>query len=77
MASAKTHAVVGAGVALLPDVMLLAFGWRRSWLLESHPLVRTHRWLHSPSGLITVALLAYGSHLLIDRHSRHREGPNA
>jgi len=77
MASAKTHALVGAGAALLPDVMLLAFGWRRSWLPESHPLVRTHRWLHSPSGLVTVALLAYGSHLLIDRHSRHREGPDA
>lgn len=66
------HLLLGAAVAAAPDVMLLAYGWRRRWLPPSHPLVRAHAWLHSPSSVPAVAVLAWSSHLVADRLSSHR-----
>lgn len=66
---------VGAFAAALPDVMLALFGWRRAWLPETHPLVRAHRWLHSPAGLIVPITAGWVSHLVADRYSAHRTGP--
>lgn len=63
------HAALGAAAALLPDAALLCFGWRRRWLPETHPLVRTHRLLHSPAGIV---MLAAASHVVADRYSHHR-----
>lgn len=73
--NAASHAALGAVVALLPDAALAAFGWRKDWLPESHPLVRVHRFLHSPEGMALVVAAAYASHLIADRHSTHRAGP--
>lgn len=65
---ATLGAAIGAGAAVAPDLVLLTYGWRRRWLPSSHPLVRAHRFLHSPLGLaLAVVPLAYGSHLLADR----------
>ena len=75
MAPFHTHLLTGALYGTLPDLLLLSFGWRRRWLPESHPLVRAHRFLHGPGGLVLVAILAYASHLIIDRRSTHREVP--
>ena len=72
--STTKHMVIGAAIAAAPDLALFAFGWRRTWLKDTHPLVRTHRWLHSPSGAMLVAILAYGSHLVADSFSNHRKG---
>lgn len=66
-------AVVG-GVA--PDVMLLFFGWRKVWLPESHPLVKLHRLLHSPRGLVLAWLIGWTTHVVADWLSPHRENPN-
>lgn len=77
--SGPGHALVGAAVgavaAVAPDAALALFGWRRTWLPESHPLVRAHRFLHSGSGLALVAVLAWASHVVIDRYSEHNEPP--
>jgi hypothetical protein len=67
-----THAAIGAAVAIAPDAALVLFGWRRAWLPETHPLVRAHRFLHSPAGLVAAA---YASHLIADRFSTHRSAP--
>jgi hypothetical protein len=66
------HLLLGAAAGAAPDVLLLAFGWRRTWLPESHPLVRAHRFLHSPAGLVVPLLLGWGSHVVADRYSTHR-----
>lgn len=66
------HALLGAAVAVAPDAMLVLFGWRREWLPETHPLVRAHRFLHSPAGIVAAA---WASHVIADRFSPHREGP--
>lgn len=71
------HAMLGAVVAVLPDVVLIAFAWRRDWLPESNRLVRAHRFLHSPASLPLVVGLAWASHLVADRYSVHRTGPDA
>jgi hypothetical protein len=65
---------LGAGVAVLPDLVLLLFAWRGKWLPATHPLVRAHRWLHDDS-LPLIIVLAWASHLYLDRHSTHREQP--
>lgn len=66
------HALLGAGVALLPDLALVFFGWRRTWLPESHPLVRLHRFWHSPQGLVWLICAAIASHIAVDWVSPHR-----
>lgn len=70
--TAPRHAALGAAVAVLPDALLLLFAWRRRWLPPSHPLVRAHRWLHSPRALPAVAAVAWASHLVADRCTSHR-----
>ena len=70
------HAVIGAVVAVLPDVVLVLYGWRKTWLPESHPLVRAHRFLHSWRSVPMVVGLAWASHIIVDRYSTHREGPD-
>lgn len=72
---AHEHVVVGAVAALLPDVALWAFGWRRRWLPEGHPLVRAHRLLHGPAGLGLAVVLGWVSHVVADHYSTHRAGP--
>ena len=69
------HMIVGAAAAAAPDAALALFGWRRRWLPETHPLVRAHRWLHSPAGLVVPLALGWASHLVADRYSWHRAGP--
>lgn len=69
------HAAVGAVAAILPDIALVFFGWRRQWLPESHTLVRMHRFLHSPGGLVFVFCLAWASHVVLDWVSPHRRRP--
>jgi hypothetical protein len=66
------HMALGAAVAAAPDVALLAFGWRRRWLPDGHPLVRAHRFLHSPAAVPLIAAAAWASHLVADRYSTHR-----
>lgn len=73
-----THMMVGAMVAAAPDVMLAGFGWRRAYIPPSHPLVRAHRWLHSPASVPAAAAVgavvfaaAWWSHLAVDRVSPH------
>lgn len=70
------HMALGAVVAALPDVMLLFFGWRRTWLPEHHSLVRAHRFLHSRRSVLLVVALAWLSHIIADEHSPHRTGLN-
>lgn len=67
------HAALGAGLAVLPDVFLAAYGWRKRWLPKDHALVRAHHLMHSPVG---IALVCYGSHVVADKFSRHRVGPD-
>ncbi len=69
------HMLVGAVAAAAPDIVLAAFGWRRTWLPEHHPLVRAHRALHSPAGLVVPLTIGWASHLVADRYSTHRTGP--
>lgn len=69
------HMAIGAITAALPDMMLAAFGWRKTWLPESHFLVRAHRFLHSPASIPVVIGLAWASHLVADKFSPHRTGP--
>lgn len=70
-----SHAAVGAAAAVAPDVLLLAFAWRRTWLPETHPLVRAHRFLHSPASIPVVLAVGWATHVITDRYSRHRTGP--
>jgi hypothetical protein len=69
------HMAVGAVAAALPDVVLFAFAWRRDWLPEGHPLVRAHRFLHTPRGIIVPFAIAWASHLVTDKYSEHRQAP--
>jgi hypothetical protein len=70
-------AAAGALAATLPDLALYCFGWRRTWLPDTHPLVRAHRVLHRPASAIVIAAAAgYASHLLADHFSDHRTGPS-
>jgi hypothetical protein len=73
--NSPSHALVGAVAGVLPDCALFLYGWRRRWLPPTHPLVRLHRFLHSPAGLIVAAALGWASHLLLDRYSTHRVRP--
>ena len=68
------HALAGATAAVAPDVLLLAFAWRRDWVPESHPAVRLHRFIHSPQGLVVVLVAGWASHIVMDWWSTHR-GP--
>lgn len=63
---------LGAVVAAAPDLVLFTFGWRRTWLPETHPLVRAHRALHSPASIPVIVGLAWASHVVSDHYSRHR-----
>lgn len=69
------HMAIGAVVAALPDITLALFGWRKEWLPQSHPLVRAHRFLHSPASIPLIVGLAWTSHLVADWFSPHRTGP--
>lgn len=69
------HMLIGAAAAAAPDVLLAAFGWRKTWLPETHPLVRAHRFLHSPAGIVVPITVGWASHLIADRYSTHRTGP--
>ena len=75
MSRSDRHLLAGALAGVAPDLALLAFGWRATWLPETHPLVRLHRALHGPAGLALAALLGWASHLLLDARSRHRTRP--
>ena len=70
-----THAAIGAAAASAPDALLLLFAWRRTWLPESHPLVRAHRFLHSRQAVLYLVALAWATHVITDEHSSHRTGP--
>lgn len=72
---ASVGAAVGAVAAVAPDVLLLAFAWRGTWLPESHPLVRAHRFMHSPAAVPVVIGLGWASHVVTDRFSSHRTAP--
>jgi hypothetical protein len=67
--------VIGAAGAALPDVVLALYGWRKEWLPEAHPLVRAHRFLHSTSGLVVPITIGWVSHIVLDKHSTHRQAP--
>jgi hypothetical protein len=69
------HILVGAAAAALPDIVLMSYGWRKDWLPEDHPLVRAHRFLHSPPGIIVPFTIGWTSHLIADRYSAHRVKP--
>jgi len=71
------HAIAGAFAGLAPDVFLSLYGWRKTWLAPDHPLVRTHRFLHSPQGIVVPLLVGWTSHLVLDRLSAHRTGPSS
>lgn len=75
MAKPHVHALVGAAAALVPDVALALFGWRKQWLPESHSLVRAHRMLHGPMGIGLAVAFGMISHIVLDRYSSHRAGP--
>jgi hypothetical protein len=68
-------AVVGAAAAAAPDAALALFGWRRTWLPATHPLVRAHQFLHSPAGIVVPVTAGWISHLVADRYSAHRTAP--
>lgn len=70
------HALIGAVAAMTPDIFLAFFGWRKKWLPEDHPLVKAHRFLHSPTGLVWIITLAVASHIVVDWFSKHRSGPD-
>lgn len=73
MSSTPVHMMVGALAGAAPDVVLLAIAPHRRWLPRDHPLVRAHAWLHrSPVGLCAAVALAWGSHMVLDRYTRHR-----
>lgn len=65
------HALIGAVAASLPDLVLLTFAWRKDWLPESYYLVKVHRFIHSPRGLVLVWCIAWTSHIVIDWFSKH------
>lgn len=69
------HMLIGAAAAAAPDMVLALYGWRRTWLPETHPLVRAHRFLHSPAGVVVPLTAGWVSHLIADRFSAHRTGP--
>lgn len=69
------HAAVGAAAALVPDVALALFVWRRTWLPPTHPLVRAHRFMGGPAGFGVAVTLGYISHLVADRYSDHQLTP--
>ncbi len=69
------HFVIGGVSAVLPDIALALFGWRKTWLGDEHPLVKVHRFLHGPRGLIFIILIGWSSHIIIDWLSPHRTGP--
>lgn len=70
--NAVEHMAIGAVTALLPDVVLAMFGWRKKWLPENHLLVRAHRFLHGPNGWLFITSLAVASHLIADYFSHDR-----
>jgi len=74
--NACQHAIAGAAVgiisAIMPDIILVSFGLREEWLPESHLLVRSHRFLHDHRGVLLIVVLAWASHVVIDRFSEHR-----
>lgn len=65
MNSAK-HFLIGGAAAVAPDVALFAFAWRKERVPEAHPLVKVHRFIHSPVGLWFVVVVAWTSHVVID-----------
>lgn len=69
------HIAVGALAAAAPDIALALFGWRKTWLPETHPLVRAHRFMHSPKALPVVLAVGWVTHLVTDHYSKHRTGP--
>lgn len=71
---AHHHFLIGGTAAVLPDLLLVVFGWRKVWLSESHPLVQWHRFFHSTHGLITIVALAAITHIVVDWFSPHRKG---
>lgn len=73
---ALVGAVAGAAAAVAPDVLLLAFAWRSEWLPETHPLVRAHRFLHSPASVPVVLAIGWATHVITDRFSSHRQKPD-
>lgn len=66
------HAVVGAIAGVLPDAALALYGWRRRRLGDDEVPVRVHRVLHGARGLVLAVGLAYASHLVADRLTKHR-----
>lgn len=68
----SAHMLVGAVAAALPDLVLFTFGWRKKWLPETHPLVKAHRFLHSPAGIVVPITIGWITHLIADRYSTHR-----
>ncbi len=77
--TSEKHALIGAAIgavaAVAPDAALATFAWRHDWVPETHPMVRLHRLLHSPHGLIVAALVAWASHIVVDWHSPHNQEP--
>lgn len=72
---AALGAALGASASVLPDTLLIFFGWRRDWLPDTHPLVRAHRFIHSGRGLLFVFLIGWASHIIADWLTPHRSGP--
>ena len=75
----KTHQHIAVGVAAsaLPDAVLFLYGWRRTWLPDTHPLVRVHRFIHSRTGLVAVWLICWSLHIVIDwwTHGPNQQDP--
>jgi len=69
------HAAAGAIAAMLPDIALATFVWRRRWIPDDHPAMRAHRWLHQPESIGLAIILAWASHLIVDRYTEHRTSP--
>lgn len=69
------HIVAAASGAVIPDVFLVLFGWRKQWLPETHVLVKCHRFLHSPHGLVFFFVMGAVSHILIDWLTPHNTPP--
>ena len=76
MSGTGIHLLVGALAGALPDICLVAVIHQRTWLPPTHPVIRAHRWLHtSPWSLTVPAVLGWGSHLILDRYTRHNTAP--
>lgn len=66
------HFLIAGTAGIVPDIALAFFVGRKTWIPESNKLVKVHRFIHSPSGLIFFILLGISTHIVLDWFSPHR-----